>query len=215
GRARAEVGTAMSVGPEVMTRALRWLRPLRQSPGPEHRSVFVVDIAGFGRWNDPTQLRARQVLRHAVRSGLRAAGVRWSELAVHDRGDGMMVLVPASVSKLDLLDPAIPAMIAVLRRHNAAVAPEQHIRVRLALHAGEVQRDPHGWVGADVNTACRLADSAPVREHLTGEAVLVVSEVIYQGVVRHGYRRVDPNAYHRVEVSLKELHAAAWVTNRF
>lgn len=205
----------MSVGPELMTRALRRLWPARHVPGPEHRSVFVVDIAGFGRWNDPTQLRARQVLRHAVRTGLRAAGVRWSDLAVQDRGDGMMVLVPAAVSKLDLLDPAIPTVVAALRRHNDTVAPELRIRVRLALHAGEVHRDPHGWVGADLNTTCRLADSAPVREHLADQAVLVVSEVIHQGVVRHGYRRVDPDSYHCVDIALKELRTRAWVTTRF
>ncbi|MFI9009211.1 hypothetical protein ACIGNX_18485 [Actinosynnema sp. NPDC053489] len=205
----------MSVAPEVMTRALRRLRPLRHVPGPEHRSILVVDIAGFGRWSDPDQMTARHVLWHAMRTGLRAAGVRWSDLAVQNRGDGMMVLVPATVSKLDLLDPAIPRLVAVLREHNDSVPPDRRVRVRLGLHAGEVHRDPHGWVGSDLNTACRLTDSAPVREHLVGNAVLVVSEVIHQGVVRHGYRRVDPTAYTSVDVALKELRTRAWVTTRF
>ena len=83
----------MSIAPDVVTWALRRLRPVRHAPGPEHRSILVVDIAGFGRWHDPAQIEARQALTHAVRTGFRAAGVRWSDLAVQDRGDGMMVLV--------------------------------------------------------------------------------------------------------------------------
>ncbi|XVS66929.1 hypothetical protein ACQPYE_12970 [Actinosynnema sp. CA-299493] len=205
----------MSIAPDVVTWALRRLRPARQAPGPEHRSILVVDIASFGRWHDPAQIEARHALTQAVRAGFRAAGVRWSDLAVQDRGDGMMVLVPAGVSKLDLLDPVIPRFVATLRQHNQAVAPELRIRVRVGLHAGEVHRDPHGWVGTDLTTTCRLVDSAPVRERLVDQAVLVVSEVIHQGVVRHGYRRVDPASYRPVQVAVKEVRERAWVTTRF
>ncbi|MER5266404.1 hypothetical protein ABTZ99_30375 [Actinosynnema sp. NPDC002837] len=204
----------MSIAPDVVTWALRRLRPVRHAPGPEHRSILVVDIAGFGRWRDPAQIEARHALTHAVRTGFRAAGVRWSDLAVQDRGDGMMVLVPAFVSKLDLLDPVIPRMVGTLRQHNQGVAPELRVRVRVGLHAGEVHRDPHGWVGTDLNKTCRLVDSAPVRERLVDHAVLVVSEVIHQGVVRHGYRRVNPASYSSVEVALKEVRERAWVTTR-
>ncbi|WP_433262953.1 hypothetical protein ACQPZF_30890 [Actinosynnema sp. CS-041913] len=187
----------------------RGRRRLRHPPGPEYRSIFVVDIAGFGRWSNPHQIVARDVLTHAVRDGFRAAGIRWNDLGVQDRGDGMMVLIPPQVSKVDILDPAIPRLIDQLGRHNRASAPR--IRVRISLHAGEVHRDAHGWVGSDLNTACRLADADPVRAKLAGDAVLVVSDVLYQSVVRHGYRRVDPAAFGRVEIAEKEVREPAWV----
>jgi class 3 adenylate cyclase len=199
----------MSVAPEMVTRAIRMLRPVRPTRGPEHRSALVVDIAGFGRWHDPQQILARDVLTTAVRTGFRTAGVRWSDLAVQDRGDGMLVLVPAYVSKVDILDPVIPRLAAMIRQHNARNTP--HIRIRVSLHAGEVHRDAHGWVGSDVNTACRLADADPVREKLIAHGVLVVSDLIYQGVVRHGYRRVDPDSFTPVEVDEKEVRTRAWV----
>ncbi len=182
-------------------------RPL---PVPEYRSILVVDIAGFGRWSNPDQMAARDVLTKSMRDGFRAARVRWNDLDRQDRGDGMMVLIPAKVSKVDILDPVIPILIAGLRRHNESVATP-HIKIRISLHAGEVHRDAHGWVGSDLNTACRLVDAEPVRAHLLGDAVLVVSDVLYQGVVRHRYRRVDPAAFGRVEVAEKEVRAPAWV----
>lgn len=184
-------------------------RRFRRVPGPEYRSILVVDIAGFGRWPNPHQIMARDVLTNAVRDGFRTAGVRPADLGWQDRGDGMMVLIPAGVSKVDILDPVIPQVICRLRRHNATAAPR--IRIRVSLHAGEVHRDAHGWVGSDLNTACRLADADPVRAGLHGDAVLVVSDVLYRSVVRHGYRRVDPAAFTRVEVAEKEVREPAWV----
>jgi hypothetical protein len=204
----------MSVDVGVFGWARRALRPTRYPPGPEHRSMFVVDIAGFGRWHDLAQLRARQVLTGAVRSAFRAAGVRWADLVVLDRGDGMVVLVPAWVSKIDLLNPVVPDVARILQRHNRTVADAERIRVRVSVHAGEVQRDPHGWCGCDLNLACRLVDSEPARDHLrrsSAQVVLVVSELIYQGVVRHGHREVDPAAYLPIDVLLKEVDARAWL----
>lgn len=204
----------MSVDLDVLGWARRALRPARYPPGPQHRSMMVVDIAGFGRWHDVSQLRAREVLTAAVRSAFRTVGVRWADLAVLDRGDGMAVLVPASVSKVDLLNPVVPAVARRLLRHNGIVGEPERIRVRISVHAGEVQRDAHGWVGSDLNLACRLVDSEPARDHLrrtSAQVVLVVSDLIYQGCVRHGYRSIDPARYTRVEVREKEVDAPAWL----
>ena len=164
---------------------------------------MVIDIVGFGGLDDPAQLRARHVLRQAVRTAFRAARIR---PVVEDRGDGVVVIVPAFVSKVDLLDPVVPTLVAGVRGH---------VRVRVAIHAGEVHRDAYGWVGADVNTAFRLVDSEPARDALRraphADLVLVVSETIYRGVVRHGYRGVDPATYSPVRVAVKEVDERAWL----
>jgi class 3 adenylate cyclase len=176
-------------------------------------SILVVDMLGSGRWHNPDQLRARSALAIAVRSAFHAAGIAWSHLVVEDRGDGMIVLVPATVSKVDLLDPVVPALVAAIHRHNADEEP--HIRLRVALHAGEVHHDAYGWAGSDLNAACRLVNDTAVYGSLTShprsDVVFVVSDVIYDGVVRHGYRSVDPAAYVPVDAAVKEFRARAWV----
>src|SRR5262249_50297562 len=80
--------------------------------GPEPRSTVVTDIPGSGRWSNRAHLRGRAALTAMVRAAFRAAGIAWWKLAVEDRGDGMIVLVPAAVSKVDLLDPMIPCLAA-------------------------------------------------------------------------------------------------------
>ncbi len=181
---------------------------------PEHRSIVVVDVAGSSRWDDLTQLDARVRLDAAVRAAFRAARVPRHGLVVQDRGDGMLVLVPATVSKAVLLDPVVPHLDAALRRHNGSVGPDRRIRVRVAVHAGEVLHGPCGWIGADLNLACRLVDSPPLYRALAraphADVAVVVSETIHRAVVRHRHRGVDPAAYRPVDVVLKEVRTRAW-----
>lgn len=182
---------------------------------PQHRSILVIDVSGFGRLDNRMQLNLRAVLGASVRAAFRAAGVAWFRLAVEDRGDGMIVLVPARVSKLDLLDPVLPRLTAAVRAYNASAGTTARIRLRVSLHAGEVLRDAAGWVGADVNLACRLVNGEPVYQRLRADdgadVVLVVSDLIYQGVVRHGYREVDPGRFTPVRVLAKEVDVTAWL----
>ncbi len=69
----------------------------------------------------------------------------------------------------------------------------------MALHQGLVQPDARGWSGDAVNTTFRLVNADPLRQVLTeaisARMVFVVSDEIYQNVVRHGHRTIDPAAY--------------------
>jgi hypothetical protein len=183
--------------------------------GPEHRSIMVIDTAGSAKWHNQAQLQAREVLSAAVRAAFRHAGIEWANLAAEDRGDGMILLVPASVSKLDLLDPVVPRLAQAIGEHNAAVDPAFRIRLRIAVHAGELHHDQTGWVGSDLNTACRLVNGEAAYEQLNrrpeADLVLVVSELIYHGVVRHRYRDIDPSSYRPVVVRYKEVDTRAWI----
>ncbi|GAA2977683.1 hypothetical protein [Actinokineospora diospyrosa] len=185
-----------------------WVRARRSSP--RHRSIVVLDMVGSSRWDDPGQLRARAALQSVVRGAFRRAGIPWWRLVVADRGDGMLILVPPSVSKVDLLDPLVPALSSRLGEYNAGA--RTRIRLRVAIHAGEVLRADTGWIGTDVNLACRLVDGEPLYAELarsSSDLVLVVSERIHDAVVRHGYRGIDPSAYVPVRIVVKESDVRA------
>lgn len=179
----------------------------------EHRSIIVVDIAGSGRWHNQALLRARDVLTAAVHSGLDAAGI--TRTFIEHCGDGMILLIPASVSKIDLLDPLIPAVAAHIRAYNKTVPQGLRIRLRMAVHAGEVHRDPHGWVGTDLVTTCRLVNGEALYQELRHPAepdmVVVVSDLIYHAVVRHHYRGIRPDEYTPTHIQVKETDTLAWL----
>lgn len=190
-------------------------RQQTRAHAPEHWSIVVVDIANFGRWTNQNQLRARAVLNKTVRAAFHEAGIGWSRLVVEDRGDGMIVLIPADVSKVNLLDPVIPSLATAIRRHNNVISTADRIRLRVSVHAGEIHRDRCGWAGADLNLPCRLVNAEPVYQQLRdspeADLILVVSDLILHSVVRHGYRRIDPASYTPTQVITKEVNTRAWL----
>lgn len=213
--ALATVSQQLSLTAHQVRGLSRRRRLARPTPGPVHRSIVVIDIAGSAKWHNQAQLLARAALRTATQQAVREAGIGWANVVVEDRGDGLILLIPPSVSKVDILDPLIPRLAEEIRAFNATVPPGLKIRLRVAIHAGEVDRDGHGWIGNDLITACRLVNGEPLYQRLAlspaADLVLVVSDLIYQGVVRHYYRNIDPRHYTRVQVSAKEFDAPAWL----
>ncbi|GAB3744947.1 hypothetical protein GCM10027598_80530 [Amycolatopsis oliviviridis] len=182
---------------------------------PQHRSIIVIDLVAFGARGDLAQLTAREDLDTVVNAALRASGLSRARLRFEDRGDGMLIFVSPVVSKAMLIDPFVPALRTRLHAHNTAAPAERRIRVRVAIHAGEVVQGPHGWIGTELNLACRLVDAAVVREEFAhqpqADLVVAISDVIHRAVVRHGHRGTDVASYKGVRVATKEVITRAWI----
>ncbi|GAA2686907.1 MULTISPECIES: AAA family ATPase [Actinosynnema] len=180
-----------------------------------HRTVAVVDVEAYGdhRRTNPDRLAVRAAVYAALASAFTSAGVPWDSCDLGDRGDGALVLVPGDVPK-GLLVERLPHLLAdLLREHNRTHPDGQRVRLRMAVHAGEVYLDGHGAVGHAVNHACRLVDSPAAKRELTGHSgalVLVVSAWFFDEVVRHS-RFAEVGAYRRTRVVAKETDADAWV----
>lgn len=183
---------------------------------PEHRSILVLDIEGYGRLDrtDPVRVRLhRRVDRLSTRM-LRKAGATEGRYARNDTGDGFLITVEAQVAKTKLLT-AVDWLAGELARGNRRVPADEQVRLRVALHAGEVLGGPsRPLYGGAVVFACRLLDAGEARACLqaTGQPlVLVVSQTIYDDVVWQRFRGIDPAGYHAVIVRTKEGRRRAWV----
>ena len=179
-------------------------------------TLFVVDIAGFGDPGRDDQVRRElhAALYRMLSAAFDESGVPWEECRHEDRGDGAIVAVSPMVPVARLIDPLLDHLRAALRRHNRMAAAPAQLRLRVALHAGTVYRDDHGWVGTAVNHVCRLLDAGVVKQALaasTAELVFVASDFVYGDVIRHGPGLIDPAAYRPVEVRVKETRARAWI----
>ena len=176
-----------------------------------HVSMVLVDVERFG---DPTRtdndhLSVRRGVYSALNSAFTDSQIPWAECTVRDLGDGAMVLVPPAVSKNRLVARLPGRLVHALRQHNQDCEPPSRARLRLALHAGEVHMDDHGFTGDALNYAFRLLDAPAAKEALKaadGDLLVIVSEALYRGVVRH-----DPEAYRSIECQHKETTAIAWI----
>ncbi|MFJ6675098.1 hypothetical protein ACIQMJ_28680 [Actinosynnema sp. NPDC091369] len=180
-----------------------------------HRTMVVVDVERFsdhGRTN-PNRLVVRQALYRAVEAAFTDIGADWTSWQRQDRGDGILVLVPPDVAKSLFVERLPMALAAHLDRHNAAHEPAERIRLRVAVHAGEVYPDGDGVVGHAVNHVCRLVDSDPLRQALAdvpGPVALMVSDWFFEEVVRHSLA-LDARRFRSVKVVMKETDSTAWV----
>ncbi|MCE6995012.1 hypothetical protein LZG04_09355 [Saccharothrix sp. S26] len=180
-----------------------------------HRTMVVVDIERFsdhGRTN-PNRLVVRQALYRAMEAAFTDIGVDWTSWLRQDRGDGILVLVPPEVAKSLFVERLPTALAAHLDEHNSRHEPPERIRLRVAVHAGEVYPDGDGVVGHAVNHVCRLVDSDPLRRALAdapGAVALMVSDWFFEEVVRHSLA-VDARRFRSVEVVMKETDSTAWV----
>ena len=197
-----------------------------------HRAIVVVDVEGFGdqRRTNPHQVAVRDGLYRAMQDAFGRAGISWDDCDHEDRGDGVFVLVPAEVPKALLAESLPPALVTALRAHNDGHPGPERIRLRMALHAGEVHYDRHGVTAVAVNLAFRLLDARPLKAALatsSGVLAVIVSSWFFDEVVRHsgaapGYRPAEvavkettttgwiclPDA---VRISVKETQATSWI----
>ena len=182
---------------------------------PVHRTIVVVDVEGFGdrRRTNRHQLAVRDGLYRTVGEAFQQVGLPWDAEAREDRGDGMFVLIPPEVPKSLLVEALPSALAAALEAHNGARAGQERIRLRMALHAGEVNYDQYGVTGASINLAFRLVDAGPLKAALAGSPgvlAIIVSSWFFEEVVRH-LAADDAALYRPVLVAVKETTTTAWI----
>jgi PAS domain-containing protein len=178
--------------------------------------ILAVDIQGFGRLDrsNPTRARMRAGLHDILGNAITAAGIDPNRIAQTEYGDGVVVLLDPQVSKARLLHPLLPRLVSGLARYNRTAPDAARLRLRVVVHAGELLRDDHGITGEDLILAFRLLDADAVRAHLLQtetDLILVVSDVIYQGIVKHAYAGIEPARFQPAWVSAKETSVRAWL----
>jgi tetratricopeptide (TPR) repeat protein len=104
-------------------------------------------------------------------------------------------------------------LVKALAEHNGTHREQERIRLRMALHAGEVSYDDHGVTAAAVNVTFRLLDAGPLKAALAGSPgvlALVVSSWFFDEVVRHSVAG-DPATYRPVWLTVKETTTVGWI----
>ncbi|MER5948618.1 adenylate/guanylate cyclase [Streptomyces sp. NPDC001904] len=176
---------------------------------PEHTQLLLADIKGFSTRSDREQLRSRADLN----SELRAAFTEelWRHCAHEDRGDAVLVVMRHPVLTHALLAEVLPRLERQLGQRRRS---DPLLRLRMAVHAGSVHTDPHGYAGNAVNHVFRLCEGEPLRRALdeaTSDTALLISDVVRDSAVRAGLPGVDPATFHSVPVQVKETSTRAWL----
>ncbi len=180
-----------------------------------HQAIFCVDIERFGARSrtDPDRVAMRAALYRYLAAAFARSEVGWDGCYREDRGDGALILVPASVPKDLLIGQVFEDFVAALDRHNRQARREDRFRARVVVHAGEIRRDDHGVVGSALNHAFRLLEADAAKSALrdsSASVVLIASDWFFEEVIRHTLRG-GSGGYRPIRVAVKETHARAWL----
>jgi hypothetical protein len=185
-------------------------------PLPRPATVLVLDAVGYSPRGTLVQLAVRAGLRQIITDALADADIPLSAVRSQDRGDGYLAVISSDVAKALIGVRFVDELWRGLRRYNRTRNETGRIRLRLALHHGDVLDDGDGWAGTAVIVGCRLVDAPPIRralnDHPAANLALIVSSAFYDDVVREQLLGIDPAEYQKVSVDVTKFQGDAWLT---
>jgi hypothetical protein len=191
---------------------------------PVHRSILVIDIekSTHALRTNPVKEELRDRIYSFLQAALDSAGIGIEHCdPFEDRGDGMLALIHPvdDIPKTYLLGRLIPELTRLLSEYNLGLRPADlprlGLRLRAVIHAGEIHRDDNGYFGEALDVACRLLDARRLKKSLQespAPLVLVVSEEIYWGLVKHEYDGIRMDTFRpEVRVQVAGRRRQGWV----
>ncbi|MFJ8914620.1 ATP-binding protein [Amycolatopsis sp. NPDC102389] len=187
-----------------------------EGQGSRHHLIVVADVEGFGdrRRTGPHQHAVRKGLDEVMRAAFAGSGANWDKCYREDRGDAVFALVPGDADKARFVEATLPALVIRLRVHNETHPEAQRIRLRVALHAGEVGYDAHGVTSSSLTLTFRLCDALPLKTALAespGMLAVIASDWLYDEVIRHT-PGTAPSTWREIPVEVKEATTTGWIT---
>jgi hypothetical protein len=195
--------------------------PGRGASLPVHRSMLAVDIEGSTQRTNPVKEELRKQVYRLVLAALDIAGVSNGYYdPLIDRGDGVLILLRPvdEFPKPLMFSRLLPALIKLLAAYNSGISSADQarmLRLRVVVHAGEVHYDKKGPFGDDLDLTFRLLDAPQFKAYHrkeTAPLAVVVSDYIYQSIIRHGYDGVNGDEFlPLVTVTVGFLRKRGWV----
>ena len=217
---RAWLGRATILAPRNEEPFIRLNNATRLPPdrrlGFGQCGLFAVDIAGFTapERDDDIQAYMHESLYGMLETVFDRSDVPWAGCSHEDRGDGVLIIAPATIPAA-MLVPIPDRLRTLIRRHNRVSCEAARIQLRTAIHLGPVHHDRYGFIGADVNFLFRLLDSRQLKYRLAAasatEIALITSDYFFSSVIRRQPSFLDPALFDSVKVQVKKTRARAWV----
>lgn len=186
----------------------------RQS-GRMLRTVFVLDVAGYGMRTVPERDDVQRRLRQLVAAMLAECGLTLDMRVVDHQwtGDGINGVLPSDIDPSVVLSSLVRSLAAGLRADNARHA--DRIRLRMAIGVGIIERRAAGFGGPVIVNASRLVDSAALRSALSddpaADLAVAISDQVYTLIIQPGYPGIPVGQFAQANIVAKEFTGTAWI----
>jgi hypothetical protein len=138
----------------------------------------------------------------------------WDSYSMEDRGDGLLMVVRPDIPTQRIVECLLNELPPALRRHNSTYAEAVRIQLRVAIDVGPVVSDALGISGEAIIRTSRLLDADKFKAAIKESGAnlgIIASTFVYDSVIKHAGRLVDPASYVPVQVNVKESSISAWM----
>ena len=192
------------------------LAPAELSFMGENCSICLVDVAAFddSSRTDPDRRSVRDAMYKMLADAFRAAGIPWLDCHREDRGDGALIIVPASTPTSAVINAAVVHLAPRLYQHNLQARHSAQIALRVAVSVGPVMSDPNGVSGHAINQAARLIEAKTLKAQIKANSAdlgLVASAFVYETVISPNFSQNDLSHYRRFKFRAKGAKETAWM----
>lgn len=179
----------------------------------ENCTVLYTDVVEFSA---PYRTdRHRRIIRQANLDMTRTAlGALWEACKSEDRGDGLLIVAPPKIPTSKLIERLHRELPGELRVHNQTYSESARIQLRAAVNVGPVTDDPIGMSGDAIIRTRRLLDAPALKEGMASTGAvfgIIVSDFVYETVIKHAEGWITPDEYAAVHVNVKESSIFAWM----
>ncbi|WP_245178502.1 hypothetical protein [Streptomyces montanisoli] len=192
------------------------VRPWGKSmPDDQRHLCLAADIEKYSRFDTQGQRTAQAQLARVLRTAAERSGLDHSTWSVQPQGDMEFAVLPAGTSEQVVLGGYVTHLAAELGGYNATRRPAGRIRLRLAIDTGVAATAALGFSGPAPIAVARFLNAPEVKRALadarSASLVVVISDRLYQDVVRSRFHGHDAEQYRRIHVEQKGFAGYGWV----
>ncbi|MEH0399175.1 hypothetical protein QA789_26635 [Streptomyces sp. B21-088] len=181
---------------------------------PHRRLCLAADVEQYSRLDTRTQSAVQSELVRVLDEAAALSGLDRAAWTRQPQGDLEFAVLPEATPEDAVLGPFAHHLAVRLGDRNARPAA-QRIRLRMAVDTGVVADAALGHAGPAPVAVARYVNAPQLKAVpatlAAADLAVIVSDRLYQDVVRSGRRDLEPAQYVRAHVRVKEFGGYGWI----
>ncbi|MGW2918490.1 hypothetical protein ACWDBF_11600 [Streptomyces angustmyceticus] len=181
---------------------------------PHRRLCLAADVEQYSCLDTRAQSAVQSELVRMLDEAAVLTGLDRAAWTRQPQGDLEFAVLPEATPEDAVLGPFVHHLAIRLRDRNARPAAPR-VRLRMAVDTGVVADAALGHAGPAPVAVARYVNAPQLRAALgtlaAADLAVIVSDRLYQDVVRSGGPDLDPGQYVRAHVRVKEFGGYGWI----
>ncbi|MEV0258593.1 hypothetical protein AB0H82_30565 [Streptomyces sp. NPDC050732] len=181
---------------------------------PQRRLCLAADLEQYSRLDTRTQSMVQSDLVRLLDEAATLTGLDRTAWARQPQGDQEFAVLPEATPEAAVLGPFVHHLAACLGARNTR-PPTPRVRIRLAVDTGVATDAALGHAGPAPVAVARYVNAPQLKVVLSAipaaDLAVIVSDRLYQDVVRSGHPGLDAAQYVRAHVRVKEFGGYGWI----